>query len=500
MKILLSIVISLFLITLFAQDELTVIGQIFAEDEVNNIGIWFSNPIYDRGGDINNDGYDDFFRRYYHGYGNGVSTLGYWGSSQFDTIPDIDFQWIDNIPSGTLPLWQGDYNGDGFNDLVVTWRASDLYFAATTISFQDGGFDPTFDLTFQFPGYGYITFGGCDFNNDGFDDIIAKSTDEFVDEFGMIYVMYGGNPMDTDVDITLSGVPGQFVLGNHFTIGDVNGDSIPDLILSYNEYILQVYCGGTNFGTPTGELQPTHPFISDDPIANGDFNGDGFDDICFAHLDTLYINWGNESLTFPFSTVTIPNYDSSLGNMILFYCNINNDGFDDLVVSFNYSDQVYIYTGGEIVSSTPTFEITIDQPLFYPSNLGMDLGDINGDGQDDIIISDGGYNDSATIYTLNPNSNEDNTQPILTEISNYPNPFTDTTTFKFKLDKVKLYSAKLQIFNTKGQEIREIPIETSKDITWDGKNQDNGSVPSGIYFYRLETNETTVTKKMLLLK
>ena len=36
--------------------------------------------------------------------------------------------------------------------------------------------------------------------------------------------------------------------------------------------------------------------------------------------------------------------------------------------------------------------------------------------------------------------------------------------------------------------------------TWNGKNSQGIDVPSGVYFYRLSTNQFTKTNKMILLK
>lgn len=79
---------------------------------------------------------------------------------------------------------------------------------------------------------------------------------------------------------------------------------------------------------------------------------------------------------------------------------------------------------------------------------------------------------------------------------NYPNPFNPSTTISYSLPKNANVS--LRIFNTLGQEIASLVNERQEvgyyQATW------NATVPSGIYFYRLQAREILETKKMILLR
>jgi hypothetical protein len=87
-------------------------------------------------------------------------------------------------------------------------------------------------------------------------------------------------------------------------------------------------------------------------------------------------------------------------------------------------------------------------------------------------------------------------------LTNYPNPFNPTTRIEYNITENS--DVRIDVFNTKGQLVNSL-VDSRQNagehsVIWNGMNQDNGSVPSGIYFYRLQTNKTTVTNKMLLLK
>ena len=87
-------------------------------------------------------------------------------------------------------------------------------------------------------------------------------------------------------------------------------------------------------------------------------------------------------------------------------------------------------------------------------------------------------------------------------LSNYPNPFNPSTTISFDLTSEIAEDTEIQIFNSKGQKIRQFPIfNEQSSITWDGTNSIGRSCPSGVYLYKLVSNgKELAVNKMLLLK
>jgi len=88
--------------------------------------------------------------------------------------------------------------------------------------------------------------------------------------------------------------------------------------------------------------------------------------------------------------------------------------------------------------------------------------------------------------------------------NNYPNPFNPITTISFSLSEEHINDTKLVIYNLKGQRIKQFEIRNEKSginkVIWDGKDNDNKSVPSGLYFYKLSAGKHAQTKKMILLR
>ena len=82
-------------------------------------------------------------------------------------------------------------------------------------------------------------------------------------------------------------------------------------------------------------------------------------------------------------------------------------------------------------------------------------------------------------------------------LQNYPNPFNPSTKIKFQIPQNE--KIKLSVINSLGVVVENILSKELKagnyEINFDGKN-----LPSGIYFYTLETSKNKITKKMVLMK
>ncbi len=88
-------------------------------------------------------------------------------------------------------------------------------------------------------------------------------------------------------------------------------------------------------------------------------------------------------------------------------------------------------------------------------------------------------------------------------LSNYPNPFNPSTTISFSvIDATTITN--LAIYNLKGQKIKQLVSDQLPagfhTATWDGTDEKDQPVSSGIYFYKLNTGNDQRIKKMMLMK
>ena len=177
-------------------------------------------------------------------------------------------------------------------------------------------------------------------------------------------------------------------------------------------------------------------------------------------IDTLYIS--NESYT-------VLNLEIQLSTSL---------GF----ILESSTDQI-LRPGDEVTMKiffVPTETIDYEGMIFIISEAGTDTVYLRGTGTS-VGIEDDSYAlpDKITLF------------------QNYPNPFNPTTRIKFELTGYN--HAKLSIYDMNGKLVQtllneEMPAGTH-EIEWNAVD-----VASGVYIYSLETGNTTLTKKLLLLK
>ncbi len=88
-----------------------------------------------------------------------------------------------------------------------------------------------------------------------------------------------------------------------------------------------------------------------------------------------------------------------------------------------------------------------------------------------------------------------------TLLQNYPNPFNSTTVIRFTLPRTE--RVKVAIYDIMGREVinllNDVKTTGTYEVRWNGKNTSGMKVSSGMYFYRMETSQGVIAKKMTLL-
>jgi hypothetical protein len=80
---------------------------------------------------------------------------------------------------------------------------------------------------------------------------------------------------------------------------------------------------------------------------------------------------------------------------------------------------------------------------------------------------------------------------------NYPNPFNPATTLRYELPENSFVT--LEVFNALGQRVATLVRSDQKagryELTWDA-----GHLASGLYLYRLQAQDFSAVRKMMLVK
>jgi hypothetical protein len=137
--------------------------------------------------------------------------------------------------------------------------------------------------------------------------------------------------------------------------------------------------------------------------------------------------------------------------------------------------------------SSGTYELICNRMGFYSAVRPFQLTTYSVDTIDFVL--------SILLVSIEPGSNSIPSNYWLSQ--NYPNPFNPQTKIKFGIPEQTF--VKLILYDVLGREVAILVNSNLKageyNVSWDAS-----AISSGIYFYRLETEKYTQTKKMVLMK
>jgi len=152
---------------------------------------------------------------------------------------------------------------------------------------------------------------------------------------------------------------------------------------------------------------------------------------------------------------------------------------------------------------TPDTVLYIDSTTYFTegNNTFIVLTSANGNEQITPIFNYGEV--QVDIITAVEDITGDKQLPVSYRLAqNYPNPFNPSTQIEFSLPEAG--RVKLDIFNILGRKVRQLINQRLSAgvhrVTFDGRSESNQPLASGIYLYRLTTDDYTESKKMILLK
>lgn len=475
-------------------------------------------------GDINDDGYDDF---------------------AFRSVTDSIFVYLGDTLVGPTPyliltgggkgLTSGDFNGDGYIDIAASVdsmpstekRFGRIYIYMHHNQRPEYGPEPDFvlkgDSTYWAWGrLGNPSMATGDFNGDGFDDLVfhtAGPYDPVTRKSGGVVLVNGAQDFRAEVseifwehDDPWTGPDGGLFTAN------TNGDDFDDLIVRGGKItggsVLFFYNGSRT--NPLGEsfdaviqpgLDPICAYNHTEGIQFVDVNNDGFDDIIGwdgpgPDFPERSIIWGKAQLPIRFVKDTLyPNPDPEKKYLISCYGvypvgDIDGDGVRDYSVAYTTGSNViwtnYMYSGRAGWKSKAIAYYGMDQFVSSVHGEPHDIGDVNGDGYDDIFHGGYGYGLGFRIIKgRNMNLTGMGDFPIADspQLTLYPNPV--RTGERVSILSENTEDGELFITDILGRSIYSGRLAGRTSVSTTG-------FPAGLYFVRLRVKSGSRSSNLLI--
>ena len=183
--------------------------------------------------------------------------------------------------------------------------------------------------------------------------------------------------------------------------------------------------------------------------------------------------------------------------------NTLNNSAIDLYDFTPFKDDTYILASNDGILST----VDKDFNLLWQEFSNFNSLSIDTCFENSIILGGTEYPTNGDIYaalfSLNTQAAVDN-NPIHAGsyklFQNYPNPFNSSTVISFQIQEDT--NVRISIFDILGRHITTLLDKKlnsgSHSVTWNGLDDKNNKVASGIYFYRIESENLNITKKTIL--
>ncbi len=394
-------------------------------------------------GDVNGDEREDF--GIYHS--DRRQLFVFYGGKEITEIPDF----ILDVEMNAFVLSEGDFDGDGFSDLIITPDGGEvnhfLVFHGSETGYTQKTLFESSDIISTKSLGNDLVFGRNigDINNDGIDDFSVSTLFQTKSDgtlFNELLIFFGATELSNTPDIRIDfnqilGINGEVNLWQGWgltSLGDFNGDGIDDFAAS-TAFIevpngtgqVHIFFGSDNpdFSTPDMVIQSELLESGfGDILTSGDFNGDGYNDLFVKTLgptpsgyQQIYLYAGGPeadnlsdatlvAAPSDFGRTTDADFSGGGFHNMAIIPDYNGDGRDEIIISsfyeaFDNSTNAIIYEGRELLEE----KILPGKVLQAPNQeIGFGwhnvietiaIGDFSGSGRTDIILTQSADNNDA---------------------------------------------------------------------------------------------------------
>ena len=386
-----------------------------------------------------------------------------------------------------------DVDGNGTMEVIVcTFPAG-----AVHIINADGSAFPNFPASLNAPVMSAAAVG--DLNNDGNMEALV------------VTISGSLNAISSNTGSNLSGWPYALGLGstNGPTIANIDADADPEILIATTPGTVFAI---DNDGSLIWDMAVGNQILTG--LVTADFNNNGNDDICFIdQTGNIYLvdQAGNDLPNFPIaigesvdSTPVIVDMDANGTPDIVFGDNAGYLHSIDITGSETFMFPINLGSSVKVAPALGYADDDADIEILVPNQLSYFLIDYKGSSG---VVHWANFkrNPQRTGNAFDPTSGiEPEVVPVFANElgKNYPNPFNPDTNIGFSIKENGYVS--LKVYNTRGQLVKTIISENLQEgvhfTSWNGKDNSNKSVSSGIYFYKMDSQGYSSVRKMILMK
>lgn len=302
---------------------------------------------------------------------------------------DGTFQAHFDFPVGKSPdvLVVADFNGDQKPDVAVVSRGES---SSSVISLLIGNGNGTFQMGSSYTVESFVGSASAgDLNGDGKADLVLVSPPVTNAVNGSVTVLLGneGGTFKPGASLDMNALA--------VAIADMDGDGKPDLVIPTRTIDIAPGPGTIMvlLGNGDGTFRNGSSYVADlwggssqASVSAGDFDGDGHIDVAVASTseDTVAVLMGKGDGTFRSQA----NYGTGRNPLSLVTGDFNGDTQIDLVTTNTYSSSVSVLLGNGdgTFQARPVFNSGVSAFPYSPSTTVA--VDFNGDGHEDIVLSD----------------------------------------------------------------------------------------------------------------
>lgn len=328
---------------------------------------------------------------------DGGAAYVFLGGSSAD--PNWDFRLLAEAADdqlGYAVAGVGDLDNDGFDDIAVGAQYNDRTGIDRGAVWVVFGSEPPLgsrQLVFTGEAAGPKAFGhalaGGDFNGDGYPDLVASAPFDQLSNWGKVYIFFGGPTMDTVADVTFQAEGSAHEFGwSVACAGDLNGDDFDDLVVGaryYGSYLdpqrgkTYIYFGGNPMDTIVDvelEGENTYCWMGYSVAGAGDVDNDGYDDVLIGSpyypggatsqaYGRVYLLSGGAGMdNVPDLTFDGLVAHDQFGWSVDGGLDLNGDDYNDIIVGARFGDcassnggAAYVYYGGPLMDNTPDISV-----------------------------------------------------------------------------------------------------------------------------------------------